>query len=486
MKQCLYTMLVVLLYGATAMSADSPAGAKSPGSQKLAALSASPIQLTIPEVGKDVQRVALDNGLIIYLYENHRLPLCNAVAMLHCGSIYDSKDKSGLSGLVGTVMRTGGTTTISGDSLNNMMEFIGGSLETNIGTESGSASLSVMAKDFDLGLTLLADLLRHPLFPADKLDLAKTDVKSQIKRRNDDPNGVAGRSFANILYGDHPYGRITEWATVKSITPADLSDYHKRFFVPNNVMIAISGDFDSKTMIEKIKSLFGDWSRNADALPPPPAVESVVHPGVYEIVKDINQAYINIGQLGIKRDNPDRYAVQLMNYILGGGSFTSRLTSRVRSDEGLAYRTGSSFDIGSRDFGTFNAYCQTKAATAHKAMTIMMEEIRKIRENGVTAQELAEARDAAVNRTVFNFDTPGKIVRSLMSLEFDGWPMDFYKTYLDNYRKVTVDDIKRVAQKYLTPDSMTYVVVGKADTYDKPLDDFGKVTVTELAEPNLE
>ncbi|MBI5267566.1 MAG: insulinase family protein [candidate division Zixibacteria bacterium] len=469
----------------TAVAAQTPEP-KSVGSQKIAALSTSPIVLNIPEVGKDVERVTLDNGLIIYLYENHRLPLCNAVAMLHCGSMYDSKEKNGLSGLVGTVMRTGGTITVSGDSLNNIMEFIGGSLETNIGTESGSASLSVMSKDLDLGLTLLADLLRRPAFPTDKLELAKTDVKSQIKRRNDDPNGVAGRSFASILYGDHPYGRITEWATVKGITPVDLSEYHMKFFVPNNIILGISGDFDSKVIIEKIKSLFGDWAKKSDPLPMPPAVEAVAHPGVYEVAKDINQAYINIGQIGIKRDNPDRYAVQLMNYILGGGSFTSRLTSRVRSDEGLAYRTGSSFDIGSPDFGTFNAYCQTKAATAHKAMTIMMEEIRKIRETGATAQELKEARDAAINRTVFNFDTPGKIIRSLMMVEFDGWPMDFYATYLDNYRKVTVEDIKRVAQKYLSPDSMTYVVVGKAETYDKPLDDFGKVTTIELAEPSLE
>jgi zinc protease len=456
------------------------------GSQKIATLSASPIELNIPQVGKEVQRVALDNGLIVYLYENRRLPLCNAVAMLHCGSIYDSKEKNGLSGLVGTVMRTGGTTTIGGDSLNNILEFIGGSLETSIGTESGSASLSVMSKDLGLGLTLLAGLLRHPAFPEDKLDLARTDFKNQIKRRNDDPNGVADRTFANTLYGDHPYGRITEWATIKAITAADLSDYHKRFFFPNNMMIGISGDFDSKTIIEKIKSLFGDWPKSAAPLPSPAVVEPIPHPGVYEVTKDISQAYINIGQLGIKRDNPDRYAVQLMNYVLGGGGFTSRLTSRVRSDEGLAYRVRSAYDINSPDFGTFIAFCQTKAATAHKAIAIMMEEIRKIHENGATAQELTEARSAAINRAVFTFDTPGRIVRNLMMLEFDGWPMDFYRTYLDNYRKVTVDDIKRVAQEYLTPDSMTYVVVGKAETYEKPLDGFGKVTVIELTEPDLE
>ena len=481
-----FILIMTLTVACVAVADAQTPAPTSVGSKKIATLSANPIELNIPEVGKEVQRVALDNGLIVYLYESHRLPLCNVVAMLHCGSLYDGKEKNGLSDIVGTVMRTGGTTTISGDSLNNLMEFIGGTLETEIGTESGSATLSVMSKDLDQGLTLLADLLRHPAFPEDKLDLARTDVKNQIKRRNDDPNRVADRTFANTLYGDHPYGRITEWATIKAISPADLSDYHKRFFFPNNMMIGISGDFDSKIVIEKIKSLLGDWPKSATPLPSREAVEPAPHPGVYEVIKDISQAYINIGQLGIKRNNPDRYAVQLMNSVLGGGGFTSRLTSRVRSDEGLAYRVRSAYDINSPDLGTFSAFCQTKAATAHKAIAIMTEEIRKIHENGVTAQELTEARSAAINRAVFTFDTPGKIVRNLMMLEFDGWPMDFYKTYLDNYRKVTADDIKRVAQKYLTPDAMTYVVVGKAETYEEPLDDFGKVTVIELTEPNLE
>ena len=478
-------LAVVVLVGVASVSTPAQE-AKSPGSKTIARLSTAPVELTVPEVGKEVQRLVLDNGLTIYLYENHRIPMVNAVAMIRCGSIYDAEDKAGLSGLVGTVMRTGGTKTVSGDSINNTMEFIGGSLETNIGSEDGSASLSVMSRDLNLGLGLLADLLRNPAFPDDKLELAKTDVKNQIKRRNDDPNGVAGRWFANLLYGDHPYGRILEWASVKSITVSDLGAYHQRYFVPNNIMMRVSRVYESKALTEKLKTLYGDWAKGTQPLPTEPAVASTPHPGVYEVKKDINQAYINIGQLGIKRDNPDRYAVQLMNYILGGGSFTSRLTSRVRSDEGLAYRTGSSYDINSRDFGTFNAYCQTKAATAHKAITIMTEEIRKIRETGVTEQELTEARDAAINRLVFSFDTPGKIVRNLMSLEFEGWPMDFYRGYLDNYRKVTRDDIKRVASTYLQPDAMTYVVVGKPETYEKPLDNFGKVTVMDLAEPNLE
>ncbi len=209
-------------------------------------------------------------------------------------------------------------------------------------------------------------------------------------------------------------------------------------------------------------------------------------PGVYEIKKDINQGYIAIGQFGIKRDNPDRFAVSLLNYILGGGSFTSRLTSKVRSDEGLAYHVGSTYDTDSRDFGTFDAECQTKCATTYKAISLMTDEIKKIRDQGVTEQELKEARDAVINRFVFTFDNAGKIVNNLMSLEFNGLPMDYYKGLLDNYRKLTVADINRVAKEYLKPEQMTYVVVGMPDKFEKPLDEFGKVQVIELAPPVLE
>lgn len=484
MKHILYLLLAVALVVSSVAAQSTET--KSPGSAKIAALSTAPVELTIPEVGKEVTRVALDNGLIVYLYENHRLPLFNISALIRCGSIFDPSGKDGVADFVGTIMRSGGSATISGDSLNNLLEFLGGSLEVNIGQEQGNANLSVLAKDANLGLSLLADVLRNPAFPDDKLELAKADAKNQIKRRNDNPGGVAGRYFASTLYGDHPYGRVTEWSAVKAITVPDLKEYHTRFFVPNNVMIGVSGDFDSKAVLAQIKKLFGDWKKSTAPFPTYPPVEMASHPGVFLVTKDINQANINIGQLGIKRDNPDRYAIQLMNYILGGGSFTSRLTSRVRSDEGLAYRVGSQYDIGSRDYGTFMVTCQTKAATAHKAIGLIMEEIRKIHDNGADEAELKEAKDAAVNRLVFNFDTPGKIVRNLMSLEYDGWPADFYKSYLENYRKVTLADINRVAATYLTPDKMSLIVVGKPETFDKPLDDFGKVTNIALTEPNLD
>ena len=478
MTAAIVTFLVSAAWGQIEM--------KSSGAKMLETFKKDEIQLSIPEIGKQVQRMELKNGMILFLYEDHRLPIVNVYALVRCGGIFDSSDKNGLSGLVGTVMRTGGSKNVPGDSVSQVMEHIGGTLETWIRSEEGGAQLNLLSKDFETGFKLLADLLRNPAFPQEKLDLAKTDLKNMIKRRNDQPGNITDDYFNRTIYGDHPVGRILEWPSIKGITANDLFNYHNRYFVPNNIMMAVSGDFDSPDIIEKFEKYFGDWSKSDVALPEYPAVQFSYKPGVFLVKKDINQANIRIGQLGIKRDNPDRYAIELLNYILGGGSFTSRLTSRVRSDEGLAYRTGSVFSTNSRDFGVFYAHCQTKSSTTYKATKIMVEEIGKIREEGVSAQELREARDAVINRFVFTFDNPAKIVQNLMNLEFDGYPADYYRTYLDNYNSVTLEKIRQVAQQYLQPDSMTFLVVGNPETFEKPLDEFGPVTTIELIEPVLE
>lgn len=484
MKKIFYLMAIMALLATTALA--QTAALKSPGSRIIEGFKYEQFELNLPEVGVEVDRVELKNGMILYLYEDHRLPIVNVYGLIRCGSIFDPPEKNGLSGLVGTVMRTGGSQTISGDSLSILMEYIGGTLETWVRSEEGGAQLNVLSKDLEMGLKLFADLLRNPAFPQEKLDLAKVDIKNSIKRRNDQPGAITERYFSRTIYGDHPFGRILEWASVKTITPDDMRDYHRRFFAPNNMMIAVSGDFKKADIIKKFEKYFGDWKKSELPIPPYPPVEFGYKPGVYLVKKDINQANIRIGQLGVKRGNPDKYAIDLLNYILGGGSFTSRLTSRVRSDEGLAYSTGSSFSTNSRDYGTFYAYCQTKSSTAYKATKIIAEEIEKIRNEGVTEQELKEARDAVINRFVFTFDNPAKIVQSLMNLEFDGYPADYFKTYLDNYRKVNLEQMKMVAQKYLQSDSLTYLVVGKPEAFEKPLDEFGAVTIIELTDPVLE
>ncbi len=475
-----YIFSLPLLAAAVQVSAQQSEGAKI-----IAQFKYPDLKWSVPEVGKDVQRTVLDNGMIVYLMEDHRLPLLNVTVLVRCGEAYVPDKDMAIPEITGDVMRTGGTTHIAPDSLNELLESIGGSLESSIGYDNGRATLSVMSKDTDLGMQLLADLLRNPAFPEDKIDLKKDQMKTDLKRRNDDPRGILRREFSHLVYGDHPEGRILEWAEVKPVTRQDLIAYHDTYFVPNNIMIGITGDFNSDQILSLVKKYFGDWKKQEVSLPPIPSVDATPKPGVFLVRKDINQANIRFGHLGIDRDNPDRYAVSVMNYILGGGSFTSRMTSKVRSDEGLAYSVGSRYDINQPDEGTFYAYCYTKSRTAHKAMRLMLDEVERIRQGEVSDEELASAKDSYINSFVFDFTSPQQIVSRLMSLEFDNRPPDLLKNYIDNIRKVTREDVLRVAQKYLRPKDITFVVVGNPDNFEKPLDDFGPITTIELTAPDL-
>lgn len=482
MKKTVFFAVIALVL---ALSAAAFAQ-QSEGSKIIDGFKYDKIKWSVPEVGKDVQREVLDNGIILYMMEDHRLPLFNISGLIRCGAAYQSIENMEIPGFTGSVMRSGGTTNIPADSLNAILELIGGSIETRIGDENGTARLNVMSKDIELGIKLFADVLRNPAFPQDKIDLLKSQNKNRIKRRNDNPGSILSREWYHMVYGDHPYGRILEWAYVKDITSEDLKAYHDKYFAPNNLMLGITGDFNPKELKDLLNKYFGDWKKKDIPEMKMPRVNAEPKPGVYEIYKDINQANIRFGHLGVTRDNPDRYAIAIMNYILGGGSFTSRMTTSVRSNEGLAYSVRSSFNTRSTEPGTFNASTQTKSSTAHKALALMMDEVNKIRSAPVDDDELAGAKDSYINRYVFNFDTAGDIVERLMRLEFDNRPADELQKYIDNIRAVTKDDVLRVAKKYLHPGKMTIMVVGKPEDFDAPLDDFGKVTTLEITDPVLE
>jgi len=481
-----YRMILMLVLGSLIFSVAFSQDVKSPGSQIIEDMKFPELKWDVPEVGKEVTRTVLDNGLILFLMEDRELPLISAHALIRTGSIYDSNKDQALAGIAGTVMRTGGTVSYSPDSLNAILEFIAGSVECGIGNESGSASMSVMSKDIDLGLKLLYEVLRYPAFDSAKIELEKSQIKESIRRRNDRPGSIISREFTHMLYGNHPYGYIIEWDEVEPISREDLAAYHEIYFHPNNMMIAFSGDFKTGDMIKKVKKIFGEWERREIDFPEIPEVDYTFKPGVFIIDKDISQANIRVGHLGIKRDNPDRWAVSLMNYILGGGSFTSRLTSRVRSDEGLAYSVRSRFSTGSRDYGTFFAYTQTKTSTARRALEIFFEEFEKIRNTLPSAEELEMARESYLNNFIFQFDSPGEVVNRLMSLEYDHYPADYYQTYLDNIRSVTLEDIERVAEKYLHPDSMTIMMVADTSEFKDDISEFGEVTYLELKDPIVE
>ncbi len=483
MRKFITLAIVVTLSALTALAA---AQSVSKGSQIIDKMTYPEIRWTVPEVGKEVQREVLDNGIIIYSMVDRRLPMVEVSALIRCGESYVPLEQMAIPDLTGTVMRSGGTTTIPPDSLNLLLESIGASLNIGIGDENAGANLSVMAGELDLGIRLLADLLRHPAFPEDKLELAKEQIKTDIKRRNDAPAPILNREFARLLYGDHPFGRILEWSYVKPVARAELVAFHDRYFAPNNLMLGITGDFDPAQVKALLQKYLGDWAKKDIVFPEIPRVADIPHPGVYQVRKDVTQSNIRMGHLGIDRDNPDRYAVAVMNFILGGAPFISHISSRVRSDEGLAYSTGSSYNINSHDLGVFYTYVQTKSATTHKAIGIMLDEIKRIRENPVSEDELAAAKDSYINRYIFDFTSASQIVGQLMNLEFNDRPRDLLRTYLDNIRKVTREDVLRVAKTYLKPENISFVIVGNPSGFEKPMDDFGPVTNIEVTEPVVE
>lgn len=439
-------------------------------------LSYKPIIINPPVPEKTV----LENGMVIYTLEDHELPVFNINAVIKTGDIYEPADKVGLASMTGSLMRSGGTKNMSWEEMDEKLEFIAGSVETGIGSNSGSAHLSVLKKDIDEGLKIFADVLLNPVFDQKKLDLQKKQMIEAIRRENDSPSGVAGREFNRLLYRDHPNARKATVETISGITREDLIAFHKKYYYPNNVMLGISGDFRKEEILNKIKIAFKGWKKKNVNYPEVPPVEKNVKKSVNYIYKDVKQSIIRLGHMGLDIRNPDHYAIILMNYILGGGSFQSRMMRDIRSNRGLAYSVWSYFHLGYRDIGTFSSGASTKLSTTITVIKRIKAIIKEMREGPVSDMELKEAKEYIINSFVFKFTSTGKIVNRFVSLEYYNLPTNYMETYLDNIRKVTKEDVLRVSKKYLKPDQTVILVVGNKEKFEGPLDLFGPVNEIKL------
>lgn len=430
-----------------------------------------------------VERRALPNGMVLFLLEDHELPLVNITSAIRTGSIYEPADKAGLAALVGHVMRSGGTTNMSAEEINKELEFMAAFVETSIGREEGSASLSAMTKDFDKALKIFADILMHPAFPEDKIEKRKEEILESIRRENDNPNQIAFREFRRLLYEPHPYNRKVEGYadTIPNITREDTIAFHKKYFHPNNMIMGISGDFNTGEVIKNLEKVFEGWKKEEIDFPHVPKVENETVLSVNYVDKELEQSTILLGNIGIERTNPDYFAVKIMNFILGEGSFTARIPKKVRDEEGLAYSVYSAFHTP-RDLGFFFVSCQTKAGSTARAVELILEEIQRIKQKPVSGEELTLAKDTFINQFIFLFTTSAAIVSRMVDIEYKGLPLDYLDTYVANIEAVTKEDVQRVAQKYLHPDKITLLVVGDEERFDRPLSHFGDVNIIELNE----
>ena len=379
-------------------------------------------QVQIPEP----LRFQLGNGMIVYLLEDHTLPLIEGSVLVRTGSQYDPPSKVGLASLTGEVMRTGGTTTKTGDEIDEMLEKVGASVETYIGTTSGGARLSVLKEDIDMGLNVLADLLKNPAFRDDKIELAKITARSAISRRNDQVTSIGGREFRKLIYGpDDPFARMTEYATIENIEKKDLVEFHKEFYAPNNIMLALWGDFDAKEMKAKVEQIFGGWERKEVSVPMVQKPKLPSAKTVNFIKKDdVNQSNIYLGHLGGVLRDPESGPLNVADQAFGGAE-ASRLFKKVRSAQGLAYSVWSSWGEGYDRAGVFQMSGSTKSGSTLKMVKSITSEFENFISNGITDEELKCAKDSYLNSFVFRFDTKGKIINELMTLEYFDYPKDF-------------------------------------------------------------
>ena len=429
----------------------------------------------------------LSNGMKLYLLEDRELPLFNINGLIRTGSIYEPGEKVGLASIFASVMRTGGTVSREPDALNEELESMAAAVEISMSAEYGGMSLSTLAEDIEKGLEIFADVLMYPAFREDKLALRKQQAIEAIRRRNDNPIQLAWRNFSALLYGKaHPFGRYSEIEGVESITVADLQAFHAKYYQPDNISLAITGDFDTETLIAQLERVFAGWENEEIAFPDVPLVENAPAPSVNYIFKDLNQTTMLIGHFGIKRtpDFPDYFALRVMNEILGEGGFTSRLMKEVREKHGLAYMVGSLMQTSYyTNPGEWFAYSQTRADKTAEAIALIIDIVRDLRETPVPADELQRTKDSLTNSFVFQFDSSSQIAFQQMMLAFRGYAPDFLETFSNNIAKVTAEDVQQVAQKYLHPDALTIVTVGNKDSFDRPLSEFGEVNEIEIVRP---
>lgn len=430
-------------------------------------------------------RFELDNGMIVYLLEDHELPIIDISVQIRTGSLYEPADKVGLASITGAVMRTGGTTSKTGDELDEILENLAASVETGIGNDSGSASVSVLKEDLDTGLSILADILMNPAFREDKIELEKVQHRSGIARRNDDPGGITRQEFRKLIYGtDSPYARTTEYDTINSITRDDLVAFYQKFFRPNNIILGVLGDFDSETMLAKIQEAFKGWEPTEINIPEKPKVPETYGKIIALVNKDdVNQTNIRMGHIGWLRKNEDYPALVVMSQILGIG-FSSRLINSIRVEKGLAYSVGNNYGAGYDVPGVFLIACGTKSEATVTAIEAILVEVEKMRSEEVTDEELKQAIDGFMNSSVFDYDTKGEILSRALRYEYYDYPQDFVEQLMAGIRVVTKADVKRVAAEYLHPDKFTLIAVGKASDFDKPLSTLGDVTEVDITIPS--
>jgi predicted Zn-dependent peptidase len=431
-----------------------------------------PEKLTFPPLVYDAPNPAdyreeLESGAIVYIYPDRERPLIDLSVNIRAGSFLDTEGKEGLANLTGHLMARGGIPSKPANELDEELEFLAARLSSSFGGLNGSISLNLLSKDADRGFEILRAVLAAPSFQEDKLALRKTQLLQGLKQRNDDSRNIESRERNFLAYGENFwFNRHTTAASLESIRREDLLAFHHEWVHPRNFIVSISGDFDRDAMLERLDGVFAAWPHPGKKAPPVPQEREYGKSGVYIVDKDVNQGRVSIMLPGIRWDDPDFYAIQVMNDVLGGGGFTSRITNRVRSDEGLAYSAGSSFPGGSHYPVVFRAGFQSKSRTVAYATSIVLEEIERIAGEPVSAEELLTAKKSFIDTFPNNFASPAQVVSAFAGDEMIGRyarQPNYWADYRDNIEAVDIAAVQRVAKRRLRLGQVIILIVGQKE-----------------------
>ncbi|MCA9311514.1 MAG: insulinase family protein [Phycisphaerales bacterium] len=408
-------------------------------------------------------RYTLSNGVTVFLAPSRELPLISVNFMFKGGEYLEPADKVGLASLTGRLIRTGGAGDLSPSEVDEQFDFLAANANAFIGSTRSGASLNSLSANFDESFNLFISMVRHPAFDSERFRVQRDEMIENMRQRNDRAEGILAREWKALMYGrDHFEARVPTEQTVDNISSDDLRDFHARIFNPANLIITASGDFQVDAMLRRLEQACAGWqagTKNAD----PPAPTHTVRPGVYHVEKDIPQGKVRMGQRGMLRDDPDQIAVDVMNDILGGGGFTSRIVTTVRSNEGLAYGAGSNFRHGVYYPGEFVASTSSKNATVALAIKLMLQEMSRIQQDPVTSEELDTTRNAMIETFPRTFESKGAMLGVFADDQMTGRDSTYWDNYRDRVAAVTVDDVRTMAREHLDPENMVILVVGKWD-----------------------
>ena len=430
------------------------------------------------------KRIEMENGLVLLLLEDHELPLVEATVLVRAGSGYDPADKIGLAELAGRVLRSGGTERMNGDQLDDWLESRAAGIEVAVTEDAARVTFNSLKKDFPDGLRILADVLRRPAFDTGKLEVERNRAVTNVSRQNDDLIPILFREFQELLYGpDSPYGWTETYATLSAISRDDALDWHRRMFHPDRTIIGLVGDFSSDEAVRWVREALGDWPRGPQTKLAAPAWRERLTPGIYYAEKsDIPQSGIVMGHLGLRRDHPDYYALEVTNQVLGG-SPASRLFSNVRTKKGLAYAVAGQVGTAWDHPGMAMLFTTTKVETTGASIDALLEEARNLKAIPPTEGEIEIAKRGLLDSFIFRIDAPRKVLGQQLQAEFHGYPRDWLSRYRAGIEAVTPAQVRDAAARHLRPEEFAILVVGPPQGQDKPLTTFGKVTPVDITLP---